>query len=306
MRPLHAWLLIPALVLASAAQAQTSSAPPRHPIEGVWSKVAGVVDGEVVVNQPGYRMFLGGYYATVRNEGLTPRTAAPATGATAAQVREALQRFTGQAGRYEITSMQTFTERAEVAFSPAAMEPGRYVVQSYRIVGDTLWTTNILTQAGPVAAPQVGKYIRQRNGGATPVDGVWRLVEGRTPSGGVVENQPGYRLFVDGYYSLVRVNGTKPRPALPDASGTAEQLMAAWGPFTSQAGTFEVSGSTITERALVAKGPAVAGPGNFSTRTYRIRGDTLWTTQTANQAGPIKDATTFKYVRARGPRPPTD
>ena len=102
MRPLHA-VLIPALVLASGVHAQTpQGAASRHPLEGVWLKLAGVTNGEVVVNQPGYRMFLDGHFATVRNEGLAPRTAAPAQGATAAQLRAAFQRFTGAAGRFEI------------------------------------------------------------------------------------------------------------------------------------------------------------------------------------------------------------
>jgi len=188
------------------------------------------------------------------------------------------------------------------------MGPDARVVQLYRVRGDTLWTSNILGAAGPAPNPQTGMYLRVRNGGSTPLDGAWRMVEGRGPDGTLRENQPGYRLFVDGHYTLLRVNGTAPRPALPPvATATAEQLTAVWAPFTAQQGTFEISGQTITEHPLVTKAPGGMAPGSFVTRRFRIAGDSLWTTQTGSQDGPVAaEGTTFKYVRVRGPRPPTD
>jgi hypothetical protein len=231
----------------------------------------------------------------------------PATGATAAQVRAAYATFTGQAGRYEIQSVQTAVTRPEVALNPAGMARDLYGIQSYRIVGDTLWTSNVANQAGPIPNPQMGKYIRARNGGATPVDGAWRVVEARTADGTLVHNQPGIRLFKDGYTSFVRVSGTGPRPALPDATGTAEQLLAVWGPFTAVTGTFEVSGQTITERTLVGKAPGQMGvAGTFNTITYRVSGDSLWLSLTASQAGPVANPNRILHLRVRPPRPPTD
>jgi hypothetical protein len=288
-----------------AAQGNTGTAR-RHPLEGVWNRMATVADGNITANQPGYRMFVDGIYSTVRVEGLAPRVPAPDNGATAAQLRAAYGAFTAQAGRYDAPSVQTVAFHPEVAFGNGIIAAGVYNVQTYRIVGDTLWTANIYTQTGPVASPPMGKYLRARHGGASPLDGAWRLVDGRAPDGKVLHNQPGYRLMLDGHYSIVRGNGTTPRPAAPGPDATADQLLAVWGPFTAQQGTFDVSGQTLTERALVAKGLAVAAPENFATRRFRIAGDTMWLTQTASQNGPVKDAPTFKYVRVRGPRPPTD
>ena len=62
------------LILAGAGQAaaqNNSGAAQRHPLEGVWSRLATVADGNVTANQPGYRMFVNGVYSTVRVEGLT-------------------------------------------------------------------------------------------------------------------------------------------------------------------------------------------------------------------------------------------
>jgi hypothetical protein len=107
-------------------------------------------------------------------------------------------------------------------------------------------------------------------------------------------------MYVDGHYSLVRVDGVAPR-VQPDATSTAAELQAVWGTgFTAQAGTFEaIDGQTITERRIVAKNPSVMAPGNFTTSTVRIVGDTLLVTNVHNQAGPIANAGIGKYVRIR-------
>jgi hypothetical protein len=293
-------LTIMMLVLTGSASAQDAGgAAGRHPLVGAWSRVATVTNGNVVANQPGFRLFVDGYYSIVRVEGLAPRTPAPGQGATAAQVRAALQAFTGQGGSYQIASMQTVTQHPTIAYVPGNMAPGRYAFSTYHIVADTLVYTTILNQGGPVANPQVGKYVRVRSGGPTTLDGAWRQIDGRSADGTVTDNQPAMRLFVDGYYSLLRVNGTAPRPALPGPEGTAEQLMAVWGPFSGQAGSFEVSGQTLITRPLVAKGPAGMGPGIFSRISWRMSGDTLFLSQVETQTGPVANPLRYRYVRAR-------
>jgi hypothetical protein len=297
-------LLILAVLCITSASAQT-----RHPLDGVWSRVGGVSNGRLVSNQPGYRMFVDGYYAWVWVNGMTPRAPAPPTGATPAQIREA-NRIQAQAGRNEITSMQTHVTRGEdrVTLNPAGMQPGQFDMYTYRIVGDTLWSANLMSQNGPAAAPQMGRYVRVGRRVANQVEGAWRHVEGRTANGTVTNNQPGYRLYVDGYYAVVRVNGTTPRPALPDASGTAAQLQAVYGPYAAQLGTYEISGQSIIERPLVTLDPqGMTNPAAFVNQSFRVRADTLWVTNTANQNGPIAGGgTTGKYIRVRAPAPPTN
>jgi hypothetical protein len=295
---------------ATAVEAQNAPNAPRHPLEGVWSRVGGVSNGQLVTNQPGLRLFVDGYYGWVWVGGMTPRTPAPANGATPAQIREA-NRITAQAGKNEITSMQTYMHRGgadAVSLNPAAMAPDAFTIYSYRIVGDTLFSANVLSQAGPAAAPQMGKYIRVGRRISTPLEGVWRHLEGRNADGSLIAISPGYYLFVDGHFALVRVNVTEPRPALPPAgTGTVEQLNAVYGPFAAQAGTYEVSGQTLTQRFLVTKNPAQMTGASFVTVSFRLRGDTLWTTNTANQDGPLTNQPTGKYLRVRAtPTAPTN
>ena len=47
----------------------------------------------------------------------------------------------------------------------------------------------------------------------------------------------------------------------------------AWAPFTANAGTYEVTGGTLTTRPIMAKNPSVMG--QPSTREFKIAGKTL-------------------------------
>ncbi len=90
------------------------------------------------------------------------------------------------------------------------------------------------------------------------------------------------------------VNGTEARPLVPQNATNAE-LVAAWGPFTAQAGTYEVNGSTITYHQIVAKNANGMLPENATySREFRIDGNTLQTSGT-NAAGTV--TTTFTYRR---------
>ena len=130
------------------------------------------------------------------------------------------------------------------------------------------------------------------------MDGAWSRVE--TVRGAeLVSDQPGLRLFIDGHSTNMRVEGTDPRPPLPDSGATVAELRAVWGPFTAASGTYEVTGDTITERRIVSINPGAMAPGNFAKLTYRIAGDTIWLSQVANDAGPVTAPTVTKSVRVR-------
>jgi hypothetical protein len=296
-------LLVLALGSASAAAAQTA---PSNRLDGVWMRVAATIGENVITNQAGYRIIVDGHYSQVWVNGLAPRPPLPATGATAAQIMSSLN-LNAQGGTLEVTSMQTMTQRPTVALNPANMAAGQYGILQYRVAGDTMWASQIMTQNGPVANGQIAKYVRVRAGGPSPLDGAWRMVEIREANGTVSRTQPGIRVFKDGYFGLVRVNGTSPRPATIPPNATPEEAMAVLGPFAAQAGTFEVSGQTVTERSLVAKNPAGMAPGNFARINWRIRGDSLWMTLVESQTGPATDQATRLYLRLKpGPRPPTN
>jgi hypothetical protein len=134
------------------------------------------------------------------------------------------------------------------------------------------------------------------------LDGAWRVVEVEVtgPGARTVESpQPGLLLFAGRHYSYTFVTSDGPRPPLPAGPATAEDLATAWNPFTANAGTFEVSGATMTRRPLVAKSPDAMAPGAYNQYSFRLSADTLWITTTATEAGPVRNPSTVRFHRVR-------
>jgi hypothetical protein len=154
--------------------------------------------------------------------------------------------------------------------------------------------------ATPVAAQSDAERARA-------LQGAWSFVEASNPrTFEVVTNQPGMRLFVDGHYSDVHVNGTRPRAAV-DSTSTALALWNTYGRgLTAQSGTYEVRGDTLITRASVAKNPGAMAAGTFNRFLHRIAGDSLWLTFTESQAGPAATPATAFFVRVRAPAMPTN
>jgi hypothetical protein len=137
---------------------------------------------------------------------------------------------------------------------------------------------------------------------SNPLQGVWRVTEVTTtgPKGATLSSpQPGFYIFTGKHYSIVTVNSSAARPDLPQETDTAtkEQLLASWGEFTAQTGTYEIKGSEVTFRALAAKNPSAMKAGNFSVSTFKVEGGTLTLVNKANQNGPANNPTTRKMTK---------
>ena len=112
--------------------------------------------------------------------------------------------------------------------------------------------------------------------------GVWKTTEAKLPAnpeqnleGGTLANpQPEITVFTQKHFITVGVHSEEPRPDLPQNS-TDAQLLEAWRPFTAQAGTYEVTGSTITIHTMVTKSPNLMNRKASRTRNYRFEGDVL-------------------------------
>src|SRR5215471_1485891 len=113
------------------------------------------------------------------------------------------------------------------------------------------------------------------------IQGVWRILEATItgPAARTISfaERPNLTIITARHYSRVEVQADGPRPILADvAKASADELRAAWGPFVSEAGTYEVAaGGAITMRPIASKNPAVMGPGVFITYSYKLEGDTL-------------------------------
>jgi hypothetical protein len=135
------------------------------------------------------------------------------------------------------------------------------------------------------------------------IQGVWRVVEAAITGPGArtiaFADRPNLTIITARHYSRVEVQADGPRPILADvAKASADELRAAWGPFVSEAGTYEVTpGGLVTMRPIASKNPAVMGPGVFITYAYKLDGDTLSLTQQRNQTGPFANPFTLKLMR---------
>jgi len=89
-------------------------------------------------------------------------------------------------------------------------------------------------------------------------------------------------IFTNGYYSLLQVLGTQPRPELKPPAGSmptdAEKIAyyEEWRRLLANSGTYEISGTTINFRRIVGK---TEGVRPLTVREFKLEGDTLSLTQ---------------------------
>ena len=146
------------------------------------------------------------------------------------------------------------------------------------------------------------------------IQGVWRVVEiiitdspagrrdpfGAFPAGTHTNFQPELVIFTGRHYSRTTDTAAKPRPTTPyktPGKPTLEELQAEWGPFVANAGTYEISGTTVILHAIVAKSPRAQAEKNFTKLTFKLDGTNLWLTPLETEAGQIPNPVVSKYVR---------
>jgi hypothetical protein len=135
------------------------------------------------------------------------------------------------------------------------------------------------------------------------LQGVWQTTEitigGATPRTITVgEPRPYFTILTAKHYSRTEIQADAPRPVIADISkATADELRTIWGPVVAEAGTYDVSGTTVTMHPLASKSPAAMAAGAFIVYTYKVDGNTLWLTQVRNQSGPYPSPATFKLTR---------
>jgi hypothetical protein len=141
------------------------------------------------------------------------------------------------------------------------------------------------------------------------IQGVWRAVEitianpnpppNARPKGTHTNLQPALLIFTAKHYSMTADNAAEPRPTTPvkeQGKPTVEELQARWGPFVANAGTYEVSGETLTLHAVVAKNPTLQGKA-VTRATIKLDGNNLWVTPLEGARGKVENPPTVKYVR---------
>ncbi|HEV7693886.1 MAG TPA: hypothetical protein VGO52_23835 [Hyphomonadaceae bacterium] len=121
---------------------------------------------------------------------------------------------------------------------------------------------------------------------AKDIQGVWKAVEVVVPSGPytgthTTDVQPSLFIFTKSHYSILSVGGFKPRPALKAAPSSFEEYAAVYGPFTANAGTYQVKGTNLTSTPSVAAWPALMSGGATPPLELEWKGADLWFISTA-------------------------
>ncbi len=129
------------------------------------------------------------------------------------------------------------------------------------------------------------------------VEGVWKSVEVTvTTSDSTFTNEvthPNLLVLTKRHFASMFIVGAEPRPELPDEPSD-ELLLAAWRPFRANAGTYEVSGSEMTTKVIVAKNPNATAEQRENTSAFELEGDVMHRTFTSRTTG---DQFRVKYVR---------
>ena len=111
---------------------------------------------------------------------------------------------------------------------------------------------------------------------ANPLQGVWSLTAVDPGEGSAVidPSQPGLYIFTEGYYSGVYAPGAEPRvPSAAPFEPTPEEMVAQYESIIVNTGTYEISGSTVTFRPVIAKSPGFVG--GHAMAEFQIAGDAL-------------------------------
>jgi hypothetical protein len=134
---------------------------------------------------------------------------------------------------------------------------------------------------------------------AQDVAGAWRLDEINGPDGKTAKfTSPNIYLFTKGHFSIIRIEGDKPRSTDPWMEMTREQVIDAYiKQFTASGGTYDMKGSTLTMKTTIAKNPAFMARANWISYTVKFTGQTMTLTAAATNEGPIKNPQVMTLTR---------
>lgn len=130
---------------------------------------------------------------------------------------------------------------------------------------------------------------------ASDLMGAWTAVEWQNSEGETTEiTNPNLTLFTEKHYAGMRIMGDGPREMLPE-DPTDEQLLAAFRRFGGNAGTYEVSGTTLKTWTMIAHYPNAMADDEPNVTEIQMEGDTMVRTWTNEETG-AQFVVTFKRV----------
>ena len=122
-----------------------------------------------------------------------------------------------------------------------------------------------------------GAVLDAQGAAKQSIEGVWRVSEIVVTGAGastISSPQPGLFIFTRSHYSIMYIPGSKPRALKKAEAATTVEKIAAFDSFLANAGAYELAGSTLTIRPIVARDPNYM-VGGFNKYEVRIDGKTL-------------------------------
>jgi len=137
---------------------------------------------------------------------------------------------------------------------------------------------SIATQMREAAQPSIEVPQQNQQLRRSSIQGVWRVVEEKNTWRIISDPNPGYIIYTDKYFAVVREAQDIKRPEVTDFDkATPEQLVAMWGPFVAQFGTYDIERDVLTKRILVSKNKAKMGQAEVERLIFKLDGNTLTT-----------------------------
>jgi hypothetical protein len=133
---------------------------------------------------------------------------------------------------------------------------------------------------------------------AQDVAGAWRLDEIKVDAKAVKFANANQYLFTKSHFSIIRVEGDKPRSTESWTSMTPDQVVDTYvKQFTASGGTYEMKDGVLTLRTTIAKNPNIMTRGDWIAYAVRFSGDTMTLTATTTNEGAVKHPQTMTLVR---------
>ena len=133
------------------------------------------------------------------------------------------------------------------------------------------------------------------------VAGAWRLDEVATAgTDGKTSkfSNPNIYLFTKGHFSIIRVEGDKPRSTDSWTTMTPEQVIDTYiKQFTASGGTYDMKGSALTMKTTIAKNPNIMTRGDWISYAVAINGQKMTLTATATNEGPLRNPMVMTLTR---------
>jgi hypothetical protein len=172
--------------------------------------------------------------------------------------------------------------------------PGPRTLRVHNTAGDSMIRSVVARALCLMAVATAALAQASRSANLT---GVWRTVEARDAAGRDITDR-GERnmyIFTQHHFSIAWAEIQRPKiRGVPNDS----QKVAMWQEFGFQAGTYEISGDTLTLRSEVAKSPQAMEPRSFQKFLMTPAGSAIWLQLVADNAGPLLHQERVRLVRA--------